>query len=111
MLPSFPGCDITALVVKHGERGQYSADTTGFDLFEQILLQLQQYPDLAQDSPIQELLKDVEAQGADRAESFKAKLNVAHKLAVLIVQLAKLGCIRFGFVPFVCRSVLRSCGV
>ena len=93
MLPDFPGCDITVLVVKHGERGEYNADDSGFDLFEQILLQLKQYPNLARDSPIQALLRDVEAQGADRAKSFKAKLEYAQKLAEIIVKLVRPGCV------------------
>lgn len=89
MLPDFPGCDITVLVVKHGERGKYSADDSGFDLFEHILLELKQYPDPAPDSPIQALLKDVKAQGGDRAKSFNAMLDVAHQLAGIILDLAK----------------------
>ena len=89
MLPDFPGCDGTVLVVKHGERGKYSADASGFDLFDQILLQLKQYPILPRDSPIRALLKDVKAQGGDRAKSFNAMLDVAHQLAGIILDLAK----------------------
>lgn len=87
MLPYFPGCDITVLVVKHGESGKYRADDSGFDLFAQILLQLKQYPNLALDSPIQALLRDVEAQGGDRAKSFKDNLNAAQRLAKIILEL------------------------
>jgi len=94
MLPYFPWCDITVLVVKHGESGKYRADDSGFDLFAQILLQLKQYPNLALDSPIQALLRDVEAQGGDRAKSFKDNLNAAQRLAKIILELlAKPGCV------------------
>ena len=94
MLPYFPGCDITILVVKHGESGKYRADDSGFDLFAKILLQLTQYVDLALDSPLQALLRDVEAQGGDRAKKSKHNLNAAQRRAKIILELlAKPGCV------------------
>ena len=102
MLPDVAGCDVTALVVRQGKKGSYSTDTSGWDLFKDVLLQFLHYPDLPQDSALQGVVRDVEARERSSAKQFGKSLESAHYLAKIIVSLELLGC-------SLCFSSLSCC--
>ncbi|CAE7637357.1 unnamed protein product [Symbiodinium sp. CCMP2592] len=106
LFPDIAGCDVTDLVVRQGQKGSYSTDATGWDLFEDVLLQLKAWPDLPPNSTLQALLRDVEARETHSARSFRTSLEAARDLVRIVIEVKRRGA---GDREYI-RSVLHHIG-
>ena len=85
MFPDIVACDITNLVVRQGRRGSHHGDASGWNLFNDVLLQFLHFPDLPENAALQGLVRDVKAQGSGKG--FGKSLVSARNLAKILISL------------------------